>query len=85
MTLEELEQRKRRIAKALDVSGSKRLIRDLGYSGPLADDVLLVALHKTRYQDDEMPTELRHESAYWLRERGHGGPFGPLLPEGELP
>lgn len=50
-----------------------------------SDEVVLIALHKARYDCTAIEDELRHESARWLRERGYRGLTGPLLPEGELP
>lgn len=52
----------------------------------LGDDVLLVALHKTRYDCTAIPDALRLESAEWLRERGYRARGGiPLMPPGKLP
>lgn len=50
-----------------------------------SDEVLIVALHKARYECTGLEPEYRHASAAWLRERGYGRMCGPLLPEGELP
>lgn len=53
---------------------------------PTSDEVLILALHKARYECTGIEPEYRHESARWLRERGYGRSIGgPLLPEGELP
>jgi hypothetical protein len=55
---------------------------------PLAtnDYVLLLALHKARYECTEVSAACRHESAYWLAKRGLKRMYGePLLPPGELP
>ena len=46
---------------------------------------LLIAMHKARYGCNGMPDALRHDSAEWLRARGYGAMFGPLLPKGQLP
>lgn len=48
-------------------------------------EVLLMAMHKARYECTDLDAEQRHTSAQWLRERGLGARTGPLLPEGELP
>lgn len=51
-----------------------------------SDDVLLLALHKARYDCVDLEPEYRHESGRWLREHGYGRMNGlALLPEGELP
>lgn len=72
-----------RVLRDLDVEEAKLML------GPAAeragDEVILMSLHKGRYDCVDMPDELRHESAAWLRERGYSGAFGPLLPPGELP
>lgn len=49
------------------------------------EQVLLIALHKARYECKDIEPEYRHASGRWLRERGYGRLRGPLLPEGELP
>lgn len=48
-------------------------------------EVMLIAMHKARYECRAIAAELRHESGAWLRERGYSRSYGPLLPEGELP
>jgi hypothetical protein len=50
-----------------------------------SDEVRIIAAHKARYECKHLDNTLRHESAAWLRERGYGAMYGPLLPEGELP
>lgn len=49
------------------------------------DDVLLISMHKARYDIPSIPRELRLESAEWLRARGYGAYKVSLLPPGELP
>jgi hypothetical protein len=52
----------------------------------LGDDVLLVGMHKTRYDCTAIPDALRLESAEWLRKRGYRAIGGvPLAAPGELP
>jgi hypothetical protein len=46
---------------------------------------LLVAAHKARYECTDLEDHYRLTSAAWLRERGLGGMYEPLLPLGELP
>jgi hypothetical protein len=51
-----------------------------------SDDVLLVALHKTRLECIEIPEALRLESLEWLRAGGFKRMHGlDLPPPGELP
>lgn len=54
---------------------------------PLADnEVLLIALHKTRYNCSDIEPHLRIASAEWLRAHDLHDLYGlPLLPPGELP
>jgi len=67
---------------SLDIEWARRY-------GPLYtrdDELLLIALHKARYASRELPPEVRHASAEWLRERGYCSIQGqPLLPPGYLP
>lgn len=63
---------------------------DLNYARKMfpnasSDDVLMLTLHKARYECTGIKDYERHLSAQWLRERGYGRLHGPLLPEGELP
>lgn len=67
----------------LDVEWARKTMLPFVPSHPL---VYLIALHKVRYACTEIPRELRHESAAWLRARGYRDHNNmPLLPEGELP
>jgi len=63
----------------LDLEFARRMV------GQRDDLTLLMALHKARYDCTQIPDKYRHESAQWLRKRGLGAMFRPLLPEGELP
>lgn len=69
-----------RILETLDVDAAMAQM-----PGISSREVVLIALHKTRYDCADIADELRHESAAWLRERGYSGLYTPLLPEGELP
>lgn len=52
----------------------------------LNDDVLLLAMHRARYECKALPDYMRRGSAEWLREGGYVRMDGtPLLPPGELP
>ncbi len=74
-----------KIVKTLDIDAAKNLARKQGQVPP-NDEVVLLGLHKTRYERPDMPKELRHASGEWLRSGGYGRLTGePLLPEGELP
>lgn len=64
---------------------------DLGWArknAPRAadDEVLLLALHKTRYEVTTVPAELRHESRRWMEEHGYSRRGGVPWPDaGVLP
>lgn len=74
-----------KIVKTLDIDAAKNLSRKAGKTPP-DDYVVLLGLHKARYERPDMLPELRHESGDWLRARGYGRLTGePLLPEGQLP
>lgn len=67
--------------KSLDLDYARRNI-----PGASSNEVLLAAMHKARYECTNMPNDLRHTSAHWLREQGMGRMTGTaLLPEGQLP
>ena len=66
--------------KNLDIEYARKVL-----PAASSDEVLLITLHKSRYECVDIPKEFRHSSAAWLRGRGYGGMCGPLLPEGELP
>jgi hypothetical protein len=54
--------------------------------GESADDVRLVAMHRSRYENDQVPREFRIESGAWLLERGLlRANLHPVLPDGKLP
>ncbi len=72
-------KRRNEILTTLDIERARELMKDT------TDEVRLIALHKARYECTAIASELRHESASWLRDRGFSGLSGPLLPEGELP
>lgn len=51
-----------------------------------SDEVLMVAMHKARYEDIGIPNELRHESRRWLEERRYSRFAGlPWPADGSLP
>jgi len=70
---------------ALDVDWALVNAGPSPFGAPPTREVMLIALHKARYECPDMPAEARHSSGAWLRERGYGWRVGPLLPEGELP
>ena len=53
--------------------------------GDVSHEVLLIALHKARYECTAIESHYRHESAAWLRQHGYSRMVGHFLPEGELP
>jgi hypothetical protein len=50
-----------------------------------SDEVLLLSMHKARYELPSLPREARLESAEWLRANHYSGYGRPLLPPGQLP
>lgn len=51
-----------------------------------SDEVLLMAMHKARYECLDMEDALRHESRAWLEERGYERFKGQPWPtDGSLP
>lgn len=52
----------------------------------VSDEVILIGLHKARYEVTTMPPELRYESRKWLEERGYGRIAKlPFPADGSLP
>ena len=75
-----IEERNRGLA-ALDMEYARKML-----PGASSDFMLLLAMHKARYECTDLSDDLRHESAKWLREGGWSRMTGgPLLPDGELP
>jgi hypothetical protein len=69
-----------RMLRELDVKSAKGAM-----PGASSDEVVLIALHKARYECTDIEADLRHASGTWLRQHGFECMHGPLLPEGELP
>lgn len=69
-----------RALAALDLAWGRRM-----FPGALDADIL-VAMHKARYHSTDVPRELRHQSAQWLKDGGHTDALGePIMAEGWLP
>ena len=50
------------------------------------EDVMIIGLHKCRYDCTLISKNARLESAEWLRAKGYQGMYGiPLVPAGQLP
>lgn len=81
-SLENWRKGRNKAFREMDMTFARHMLR-----GRLTTDaVLIMALHKARYECTDLEPEYRHESARWLRERGYGRQTGgALLPEGELP
>jgi len=78
--LEELLARRNRALADLDLDYAKKA------TGSDNEEVLLVALHKARYECVQLEDDLRNFSALWLRQHGYKRADGSdLLPSGELP
>lgn len=66
---------------AIDMKWARQMMPDA-----TSDHVLLVAMHKARYECPDLDNAARHASGEWLRQHGYRRLGGhPLLPEGELP
>jgi len=89
MNVEDLKKwrdERNRVFRELDIPSARALLIENGHDGLApSDEVMLMSLHKGRYQCLEIDKILRLESAEWLRARGYSGGAGPLLPPGELP
>ena len=67
----------------LSVSGARENFPSLKNAGK---DLIMMSLHKARYEATSIPDRYRHESAGWLRARGLKRLTGDrLLKQGELP
>lgn len=49
------------------------------------DEVVLMTIHKARYEAVGVSAELRHESREWLQARGLRRLAGEFLPKDQLP
>lgn len=78
------------IAKELERRDEALRTLDMDYGRSILpgvpDEVVLLGMHKARYELQTLSREIRMESARFLREGGWVRMTGePLLPEGELP
>lgn len=81
-SLENYRAARNKAFREMDLQYARLMLR--GKNPP--DDVLILALHKARYECTDLEPEYRRESGAWLRERGYGRMTGePVLPEGDLP
>lgn len=81
MAIEQWRRGRNRILIDLDVVAAAKQM-----PGVSSLEVVLLALHKARYVCTDIPANLRHASAAYLRERGSTDLYGqPILPEGQLP
>jgi hypothetical protein len=70
-----------RALTAMDIEWARSMLPEAS-----SDEVLVIAMHKSRYDCKAIDRKLRLESGDWLRARGYTA-FGgrELLPPGELP
>jgi hypothetical protein len=75
------KEARNKMLREMDVEAARNAM------GPQAsDELVLLTLHKVRYECTDIEDSYRHESAAWLRDRGYERMTGtPLLPEGALP
>ena len=67
----------------LSVDDARRLLPEVAAK---SDEMIIHILHKTRYENCDVPDKLRHESKDWLVSQGFTRFKGqPWPPEGELP
>lgn len=79
--LEQLIEERNIALSNLDLDYARKLMPQAS-----SDDVLLLGLHKARYDCIAIARELRHESADFLRKHGCKDMNGQdILPEGILP
>jgi hypothetical protein len=78
--LEKFLARRNRALADLDLEYAKEV------TGSDNEEILLMALHKARYECVQLDDDLRNFSALWLRQHGYKRDDGSdLLPHGELP
>jgi hypothetical protein len=79
--IEDFVRERNRALTELDMDYARRTLPQAS-----CDEVLLMSLHKARYECSAIAAELRHASRAWLWDRGlKRFDMSPLLPEGELP
>lgn len=79
---ESLKERNKALSNMDLAWARKNVLTEPQYS----DAVLIIGMHKARYECVQIVAELRHISGAWLRENGYKRLYGlDLLPEGELP
>lgn len=85
--IEKFLEERDRILIDLDVDGFRDQLTSGGHpeAKDIDDKILVISLHKARYEATSISDNARHRSAIWLRTNGYGRIGGPLLPKGELP
>lgn len=79
--MQDWRKERNRALAALDIEWGRQLV-----PAGTSDEVILIALHKARYDCTDIAAEQRHQSGDWLRQHGYRRMDGTeLLPEGELP
>lgn len=88
-TLEEWRARRNRALRELDIEWARSQTAEhcAATGRPMPTDrVLLVGLHKARYECTDIEDALRHDSRAWLERRGYGRSTGlPFSHDGTLP
>ena len=81
--LESFLLERNRALERLDLAWARKRFQN--YPNP-SDDMLLLAMHKARYECTAIDSKLRRESGEWLTAHGFGrATSDPVLPNGELP
>ena len=82
LTLKQLKELADERLKALigfDLDYARRMMPEM------SEDTRVLGMHKARYLHPDVPAELRHMSAHFLRSGKHLSNGLAILPEGELP
>lgn len=79
--LEDFKRKRNEIFTTLDIAGAHELLGGKG-----GDEILLLSIHKARYECCDISPELRQISRKWLEERGYKRMFQEPFPaDGSLP
>lgn len=67
----EIEKERQRFVKELDVEAAKKYHKKYFRVAPSSDEVMLIGLHKARYNSYFVTAEEREESKKWLESNGY--------------
>lgn len=82
MIFDEFLTERNRALVNLDIAWARSQLR---IADGCSDELILISLHKARYECTAIDDLLRHQSGQWLRDRGfkrlYGQEFEPELPK----